>query len=183
MIRYCLYNASKYLKISQIYAFAVFKFIKFLLIKFPELILIINLDFRLKMDKPLAVEYTGKKKWYAYEVFEQLKFDQSERMHILKSQDSQELHSGDFRFDFDEQNKQEDQKNSDEYDSASSSDNSEDEIIKNYHQADLQSLKKEINDLKNDFHTWMEKISAPLNIIANSIVQNKPPVIEMPIIE
>ena len=135
------------------------------------------------MDKPLAVEYTGKKKWYAYEVFEQLKFDQSERMHILKPQDSQELHSGDFRFDFDEENKQEDQKNSDEDDSASSSDNSEDEIIENYHQADLQSLKKEINDLKNDFHTWMEKISAPLNIIANSIVQNKPPVIEMPIIE
>ena len=135
------------------------------------------------MDKPLAVEYTGKKKWYVYEVFEQLKFDQSERMHILKPQDSQELHSEDFRFDFDEENKEKDQKDSDEDDSASSSDNSEDEIIENYHQADLQSLKKEINDLKNDFHTWMEKISAPLNIIANSIVQNKPPVIEMPIIE
>ena len=59
------------------------------------------------MDKPLAVEYTGKKKWFAYEVFEQLKFDQSERMHILKPQDSQELHSGHFRFDFDEENKEE----------------------------------------------------------------------------
>ena len=42
------------------------------------------------MDKLLAVEYSGKKKWFAYEVFQQLKFNQSERMHKLKPQDSQE---------------------------------------------------------------------------------------------
>ena len=63
-------------------------------------------------------------------------------MHILKPQDSQQQPSADFRFYIDQENKEQDQKNSDEHDSVSSSDNSEDEIIENYHQADLQSLQK-----------------------------------------
>ena len=63
-------------------------------------------------------------------------------MHILKPQDSQQQPSGDFRFDIDQENKEKDQKSSNEDDLVSSSDNSEDEIIENYHQADLQSLQK-----------------------------------------
>ena len=63
-------------------------------------------------------------------------------MHILKPQDSQQQPSADFRFYIDQENKEQDQQNSDEHDSVSSSDNSEDEIIENYHQADLQSLQK-----------------------------------------
>ena len=82
--------------------------------------------FRLKMDKPLAVEYSGNKKWFAYGVFEQLKYHQSERMHILKPQDSQQQPSADFRFYIDQENKEQDQQNPDEDDSVSSSDNNED---------------------------------------------------------
>ena len=61
-------------------------------------------------------------------------------MHILKPQDSQQQPSADFRFYIDQENKEKDQKSSNEDDLVSSSDNSEDEIIENYHQADLQSL-------------------------------------------
>ena len=30
------------------------------------------------MDKPLALEYEGKQKWYAYEIFKALKYSQTE---------------------------------------------------------------------------------------------------------
>ena len=58
-----------------------------------------------------------------------VKTNLSERMNILKPQDSEEQPSGDFRFYIDQENKEENKKKLDEDNSVSSSDNSEDEII------------------------------------------------------
>ena len=46
------------------------------------------------MDKPLALEYSGKQKWFAYEMFSSLKYDQSDSIQKKESDESDERHSG-----------------------------------------------------------------------------------------
>ena len=46
------------------------------------------------MDKPLAIEYSGKQKWYTYEMFSSLKYDQSDCIQKKESKEGDERHSG-----------------------------------------------------------------------------------------
>ena len=46
------------------------------------------------MDTPLALEYSGKQKWYTYEMFSSLKYDQSDSIQKKESEEDDEIHSG-----------------------------------------------------------------------------------------
>ena len=59
-------------------------------------------------------------------------------------------------------------------DSFWSSSNNQDKLDSDYCKTNYESLRNEIKELRNDLKTWMEKIAAPLNIIANFITQNHP---------
>ena len=65
----------------------------------------------------------------------------------------------------------------------SSSSRSEQEFDPDYKQINYDSLINEIKGVKIFFKIWMEKIAAPLNIIANYIMKNQIPKLEAPIIE
>ena len=65
----------------------------------------------------------------------------------------------------------------------SSSSRSEQEFDPDYKQINYDSLINDIKEVKIFFKIWMEKIAAPLNIIANYIMKNQIPKLEAPIIE
>ena len=47
------------------------------------------------MDRPQAFEYSGKQKWYTYEMFfSSLKYDQSVSIQKRESEEGDEKHSG-----------------------------------------------------------------------------------------
>ena len=127
------------------------------------------------MDKHLAVEYSGNKKWFSYEIFESLKHGQSEKVINKELEQSQELCSKNNNLNLEEENKEEMKVESSSDGSISSFSNSGEEIDSEIPQEDYASLKNEIKELRNDLKTWMEKIAAPLNLIANYIMQNQIP--------
>ena len=46
------------------------------------------------MDKSLTLEYSGKKKWYTYEMFSLLKYNQLDRIQKKELEEDDEAHSG-----------------------------------------------------------------------------------------
>ena len=74
-----------------------------------------------------------------------------------------------------EDNREEMKEESSSDDSISSFSNSGEEIDSEIPQEDYSSLRNEIKELRNDLKTWMKKIAAPLNLIANYIMQNQIP--------
>ena len=127
------------------------------------------------MDKHLAVEYSGNKKWFSYEIFESLKHGQSERVINKELEQSQELCSKNNNLNLEEKNKEEMKVESSSDGSISSFSDSGKEIDSEIPQEDYASLRNEIKELRNDLKTWMEKIAAPLNLITNYIMQNQIP--------
>ena len=124
------------------------------------------------MDKPLALQYSGEKKWYSYRIFEPLQDDQSDsessRMFDRSKQvrfEVSSLASG----EEEKQNHNEDINSDDSFWSSSSN---QDKLDSDYCKTNYESLRNEIKELRKDLKTWMEKIAAPLNIIANFITQN-----------
>ena len=68
-------SAHKMQSSFNVYIFALFKLINILIISLIKLIINFSL---IKMDKPLALEYSGEKKWYSYRMFEPLRDGQSD---------------------------------------------------------------------------------------------------------
>ena len=132
------------------------------------------------MDKPLALEYSGKQKWFAYEMFSSLKYDQSDSIQKKESEEGDERHSGGDNLVLNEQNSREEESKSNKEESIVESESSEAEPEITSREAEINSLKAEIKGLRNDFKFWMEKIATPLNIIANSMMANQIPKIEDP---
>ena len=130
------------------------------------------------MDRPLALEYSGKQKWYPYEMFSSLKYDQSDSIQKKESEEGDERHSGGDNLVLNEKNNKEEESKSNKGESIVESESSEEESEIANREAEINSLKAEIKGLRNDFGFWMEKIAAPLNIIANSIMTNQIPKID-----
>ena len=105
------------------------------------------------MDKHLALEYSGSKKWFSYEIFESLKCGQSERVINKELEQSQELCSRNNNLNLEEENKEEIKEDSTSDGSISSFSNSGDEIDSEISQEDYASLKNEIKKLRNDLKT------------------------------
>ena len=124
------------------------------------------------MDKHLAVEYSDNKKWFSYEIFELLKRGQSERVINKELEQSQELCSRNNNLNLEGENREKMKEESSSDGSIQSFSNSGEEIDSEIPQEDYASLRNEIKELRNDLKTWMEKIAAPLNLIANYIMQN-----------
>ena len=122
------------------------------------------------MDKPLALEYSGKQKWFTYEMFSSLKYDQSDSIQ-KKESEGDERHSGGDNLVLNEQHNREESK-SNKRESIVESESSEAEPEIANKDDVIYSLKAEIKGLRNDFKFWMEKIATSLNIIANSMMAN-----------
>ena len=73
------------------------------------------------MDKPLALEYEGKQKWYAYEVFKVLKYSQTEDTVNIEFEQSQPKDCENHTKNFEEEEKGEEVKQSSPEESISSS--------------------------------------------------------------
>ena len=132
------------------------------------------------MDKPLVLEYSGKQKWFTYEMFSSLKYDQSDSIQKKESEEGDERHSGGDNLVLNEQHNREEESKSNKRESISESESSEAEPEIVNKDDEINSLKAEIKGLRNDFKFWMEKIATPLNIIANSMMANQIPKIEDP---
>ena len=127
------------------------------------------------MDKPLALEYSGKQKWFTYEMFSSLKYDQSDSIQKKESEEGDERHSGGDNLVLNDKSNKEEESKSNKEESIVESESSEAEPEITSRDAEINSLKAEIKGLRNDFKFWMEKIAAPLNIIANSMMANQNP--------
>ena len=127
------------------------------------------------MDKPLAIEYSGKQKWFTYEMFSSLKYDQSDSIQKKESEEGDERDSGGDNLILNDQSNKEEESKSNKEESIVESESSEAEPEITSRDAEINSLKAEIKELRNDFKFWMEKIAAPLNIIANSMMANQNP--------
>ena len=132
------------------------------------------------MDKPLALEYSGKQKWFTYEMFSSLKYGQSDSIQKKESEEGDEKHSGGDNLVLNEQHNREEESKSNKRESIAELESSEAEPEIVNKDDEINSLKAEIKGLRNDFKFWMEKIATPLNIIANSMMANKIPKIENP---
>ena len=132
------------------------------------------------MDKPLALEYSGKQKWFTYEMFSSLKYDQSDSIQKKESEEGDERHSGGDNLVLNEQHNREEESKSNKRESIAESESSEAEPEIVNKDDEINSLKAEIKGLRNDFKFWMEKIATPLNIITNSMMANQIPKIEDP---
>ena len=110
------------------------------------------------MDKHLAEEYSGKKKWFSYEIFESLKRGQSERVINKELEQSQELCSRNNNLNIEGENREEMKEESSSDGSISSFSNSGEEIDSEIPQEDYASLRNEIKELRNDLKTWMKKL-------------------------
>ena len=130
------------------------------------------------MDKPLALEYSGKQKWFTYEMFSSLKYDQSDSIQKKELEEGDERHSRGDNLVLNEQYNREEESNKRESIAESESSEAEPEIVNK--DDEINSLKAEIKGLRKDFKFWMEKIATPLNIIANSMMANQIPKIEDP---
>ena len=126
------------------------------------------------MDKPLAVEYVDRRKWFTYEVFEKLKYGKEETIQDCKEDSRRDQQSGDSHSHFDEEEKEEESESDNDH-SISSIENSEVESKYDDHRACLNSLRDEIKELRNDIKICMEKIIVPLNAIANYIIKRQEP--------
>ena len=122
-------------------------------------------------DKPLAVEYKGKKRLFAYEVFKKLKYGVTETNQNIQSEYSNKEQSGDNNSSSKEDAKEEKKSEFDESDKSN---------IRNMQERndphtlyDISLLCKEIKGLRDDIKVWMERLIAPLNTIANHIEKNK----------
>ena len=135
------------------------------------------------MDKPLALEYEGKQKWYAYEIFKALKYSQTEDAVNKEFEQSQPKDCENHTKNLEEEEKGEEVKQSCPEESISSSSDSEDELDSDYQPEDYVSIRNEIKELRNDFKIGLEKIAIPLNIIANYIMQNQMPKPEIPLLD
>ena len=135
------------------------------------------------MDHPLAVEYSGKRRYFTYEVFKSLKYGQEDSDIIKKIDQRNETPSGSKNINPEEEEKGEENEKSNLEESISSSSSSEDELDSNYQPDDYISIRNEIKELRNDIKIWMEKLATPLNIIANYIMQNQIPKSEIPFTE
>ena len=71
-----------------------------------------------------------------------------------------------------EEEKQNHNEHTNSDDSFWSSSSNQDKLNIDYCKTNYESPQNEIKELRNDLKTWMEKIVAPLNIIANFITQN-----------
>ena len=105
----------------------------------------------IKMDEPLAQEYSGDKKRYTYKMFESLQYGQSDNEISRGFEQTKQI-----PFEFsnpvsgeEDKGEQNDQLSFDDMDSSSS--NSEQEFDSNYKQANYDSLVNEIKELRNDF--------------------------------
>ena len=103
------------------------------------------------MDKPLALEYSGKQKWFAYEMFSSLKYDQSDSIQKKESEEGDERHSGGDNLVLNEQNSREEESKSNKEESIVESESSEAEPEITSREAEINSLKAEIKGLRNDF--------------------------------
>ena len=135
------------------------------------------------MDKPLALEYEGKQKWYAYEIFKALKYSRTEDAVNKEFEQSQPKDCKNHAKNLEEEEKGEEVKQSCPEESISSSSDSEDELDSDYQPEDYVSIRNEIKELRNDFKIGLEKIAIPLNIIANYIMQNQMPKPEIPLLD
>ena len=135
------------------------------------------------MDMPLAIEYSGIRKYFTYEMFKSLNYGESEGAIGKELEQSQEMQSDIIKQNPEEEEKGEENEDSSFEDSISSSNNNEDEQDSDYEPNDYASLRNEIKELRNDFKVCMEKIATPLNMIANYIMQNHLLKPEIPLIE
>ena len=124
------------------------------------------------MDKPLALEYSGEKKWYSYRMFEPLQDGQSDSESSRKFDRSKQVRFEVSSLASGEEEKENHNEHTNSDDSFWSSSSNQDKLDSDYCKTNYESLRNEIKELRNDLKTWMEKIAAPLNIIANFITQN-----------
>ena len=136
-----------------------------------------------KMAKPLALEYSGENKYYTYQMFESLQYGQSEREIHKKFDQNKEIQAEVTIQNSAEEEKGERIEESSSDDSISSSNSDEAESDSDFRHSNCESLRNEIKELRNEFKISMEKIAAPLNIIATYIMQNQMPKLEVPLIE
>ena len=84
-----------------------------------------------------------------------------------------ERHLGGDNLVLNEKHNREEESNSNKGESIVESESNEAESEIASREAEINSLKAEIKELRNDFKFWMEKIAAPLIIIANTILSNQ----------
>ena len=126
------------------------------------------------MDKPLALEYSGEKKWHSYRMFEPLQDGQSDSESSRKFDRSKQVRFEVSSLASGEEEKKNHNEDTNSDDSFWSSSSNQDKLDSDYCKTNYESLRNEIKELRNDLKTWMEKIAAPLKIIANFITQNHP---------
>ena len=124
------------------------------------------------MSKPLGLEYSGKQKWFTYEMFSHMKWEQSESVQNHCSDDKEDKPSGGNKSESNDVEKNEEHK-SRVNESVLSNGNSETEPRIANKQNKIVALRAELKEFKNDFKTWMERVIVPLNMIANYIMQNQ----------
>ena len=96
------------------------------------------------MDNPLAVEYSGKRRYFTYEVFKSLKYGEEDSDIIKKIDQRNETPSGSKSINSEEEEKGEENEKSNLGESISSSSSSEDELDSNYQPDDYISIRNEI---------------------------------------
>ena len=124
------------------------------------------------MSKPLGLEYLGKHKWFTYEMFSHMKWEQSESVQNHCSDDKEDKLSWGNKSESNNIEKNEEHKSLlNESVLSNGSSETEPKIVNK--QNEIAALRAEFIEFKNDFKTWMEKVIVPLNIIANCIMQNQ----------
>ena len=96
------------------------------------------------MDKPLALEYSGKQKWFTYEMFSSLKYNQSDSIQKKESEEGDERNSGGDNSVLNEQHNREEESKSNKRESIVESESSEAEPEIVNKDDEINSLKAEI---------------------------------------
>ena len=101
-------------------------------------------------DKPLAVEYKGKKRLFTYEVFKKLKYGVTETNQNIHSDYSNKEQSGDNKSSSKDDVKEEEEDKSEFYESDQSNNGTTQERDDHHVQSDISLLWKEIKGLRDD---------------------------------
>ena len=96
------------------------------------------------MDTPLTLEYSGKQKWYAYEMLSSLKYDQSDSIQKKESEEGDERNSGGDNLVLNEKHNRDEESKSNKGESIVESESSEAESEITNREAEINLLREKL---------------------------------------